>query len=137
MPDYLMPLNISNLHQAYTMLLLFTVAQNIVTNGTFYRAICFQICPEWTSRGGCSSDDATTGYLKFNHFFPIFIVAPCILKSHLIFFFYIKTFKIAPTCFDPKIIFRGLHCSLLNSRVLKHLLINFLILTWCYGSMLP
>jgi len=26
---------------------------------------------------------------------------------------YIKIFKIAPTCFDPKIIFRELHCSLL------------------------
>jgi len=31
-------------------------------------------------------------------------------------FFYIKTFKIAPTCFDPKIIFRELHCSLLKSH---------------------
>ena len=30
--------------------------------------------------------------------------------------FYIKTFKIAPTCFDPKIIFRELHCSLLKSH---------------------
>jgi len=30
--------------------------------------------------------------------------------------FYIKTFKIAPTCFDPKIIFRELHCSLLKSQ---------------------
>jgi len=28
--------------------------------------------------------------------------------------FYIKTFKIAPTCFHPKIIFRELHCSLLK-----------------------
>ena len=28
--------------------------------------------------------------------------------------FYIKTFKIAPTCVDPKIIFRELHCSLLK-----------------------
>ena len=27
---------------------------------------------------------------------------------------YIKTFKIAPTCFDPKIIFRELHCSSLK-----------------------
>jgi len=27
---------------------------------------------------------------------------------------YIKTFKIAPTCFDPKIIFRELHCSYLK-----------------------
>jgi len=25
--------------------------------------------------------------------------------------FYIKTFKIAPTYFDPKIIFRELHCD--------------------------
>jgi len=24
---------------------------------------------------------------------------------------YIETFKISPTCFDPKIIFRELHCS--------------------------
>jgi len=31
--------------------------------------------------------------------------------------FYIKTFKIAPTCFDPKIIFRELHC--LYTGVLK------------------
>jgi len=30
--------------------------------------------------------------------------------------FYIKTFKIAPTCFVPKIIFRELHCSLLKSH---------------------
>ena len=28
--------------------------------------------------------------------------------------FYIKTFKIAPKYFDPKIIFRELHCSLLK-----------------------
>jgi len=28
---------------------------------------------------------------------------------------YIKTFKIASKCFDPKIIFRELHCSLLKS----------------------
>jgi len=27
---------------------------------------------------------------------------------------HIKTFKIAPTCFDPKIIFRELHCSSLE-----------------------
>jgi len=44
-------------------------------------------------------------------------------------FFYIKTFKIAPTCFDPKIIFRELYCSLLKSHLKKkHSLINFLIL---------
>jgi len=49
--------------------------------------------------------------------------------------FYIKTFKIASTCFDPKIIFRELHCSLLKSHFEKHSLINFLILTWCCGSM--
>ena len=30
--------------------------------------------------------------------------------------FYIKTFKIAPTCFDSKIILRELHCSLLKSH---------------------
>jgi len=42
--------------------------------------------------------------------------------------FYIKTFKIAPTYFDPKIIFRELHCSLLKSHLKKHSLINFLIL---------
>ena len=35
--------------------------------------------------------------------------------------FYIKTFKIAPTCFDPKIIFRELHCSSLKSLFLKTL----------------
>jgi len=29
---------------------------------------------------------------------------------------YIKTFKIAPTCFDLKIIFRELHCSSLKSH---------------------
>jgi len=33
------------------------------------------------------------------------------------FFLNIKTFKIAPTCFDPKIIFRELHCSLLMSHL--------------------
>jgi len=33
--------------------------------------------------------------------------------------FHIKTLKIAPTCFDPKIILRELHCSLLKS-FLKH-----------------
>jgi len=35
---------------------------------------------------------------------------------HIHKFFYIKTFKIAPTCFDPKIIFRELHCSLLKTH---------------------
>jgi len=49
--------------------------------------------------------------------------------------FYIKTFKIAPTCFDPKIIFRELHCSLLSHIKKKHSLINFLILTRCCGSL--
>jgi len=34
---------------------------------------------------------------------------------------YIKTFKIAPTRFDPKIIFRELHFSLLKSHFLKTL----------------
>ena len=29
--------------------------------------------------------------------------------------FHIKTLKIAPTCFDPKIILRELRCSLLKS----------------------
>ena len=29
--------------------------------------------------------------------------------------FHIKTLKIAPTCFDPKIILGELHCSLLKS----------------------
>ena len=33
--------------------------------------------------------------------------------------FHIKTLKIAPTCFDHKIIFRELHCSLLKSYYLK------------------
>ena len=32
---------------------------------------------------------------------------------------YIKTFKIAPTCFNPKIIFRELHCSSLKSHFFK------------------
>jgi len=54
---------------------------------------------------------------------------------HIYNVFYIKTFKIAPTCFDPKIIFRELRCSLLKSHFQKHSLINFLILTWCCGSM--
>jgi len=54
---------------------------------------------------------------------------------HIHYFFYIKTFKIAPTCFDPKIIFRELHRSLLKSHFQKHSLINLLILTRCCGSM--
>ena len=33
--------------------------------------------------------------------------------------FYNKPFKIAPTCFDPKIIFKELHCSLLRSYFKK------------------
>ena len=33
---------------------------------------------------------------------------------HILKIVYIKTFKIAPTCFDPKIIFRELHCSSLK-----------------------
>jgi len=49
-------------------------------------------------------------------------------------FFYIKTFKIAPTCFDPKIIFRELHCSIAKVTFLETL-INLLTLTWCCGSM--
>ena len=35
--------------------------------------------------------------------------------------FHINTLKIAPTCFDPKSIFRELHCSLLKSQFLKTL----------------
>ena len=45
-----------------------------------------------------------------------------------------KTFKIAPTCFDPKTIVRELHCSMLKSHLRKSL-INLLLLTWCYDSM--
>ena len=48
--------------------------------------------------------------------------------------FYIKTFKITPTRFDPKIVFRELHCSFLKPHFYKHSLITFLILTWCCGS---
>jgi len=33
---------------------------------------------------------------------------------------YIKTFKITPTCFDPKIIFRDLHRSSIKSQYGKH-----------------
>ena len=33
--------------------------------------------------------------------------------------FHIKTLKIAPTCFDPKIILRELRCSLLKSLLPK------------------
>ena len=38
----------------------------------------------------------------------------------------VKTFKIAPTCFDPKIIFRELHLFLVKVTFLKHSLINSL-----------
>ena len=42
---------------------------------------------------------------------------------------YIKTFKIAPTCFDPKIIFREVQCSslkmILGSRHVGAILIFF------------
>jgi len=38
--------------------------------------------------------------------------------------FYIKTFKIAPTCFDPNI-FRELYCSLLNSHLKNFLADQF------------
>ena len=38
-------------------------------------------------------------------------------NAHIYKCFHIKTLKIAPTCFDPKIIFRELCCSLLKSRV--------------------
>ena len=50
---------------------------------------------------------------------------------------YKQTFKIAPTCFDPKIIFKRLHCSLLKLHFFlkKHSLFNFLTLTRCCGSM--
>jgi len=36
---------------------------------------------------------------------------------------YIKTFKTAPTCFDPKIIFRELHCSSLNLVLWQHVVL--------------
>ena len=52
-----------------------------------------------------------------------FIVAACISQRqlthqllHIHKIVYIETFKIAPTCFDPKIIFRELHCSSLKSH---------------------
>jgi len=42
---------------------------------------------------------------------------------------YIEKLKITPTCFDSKIFFRELHCSLLKSHLKKkHSMINFLIL---------
>ena len=42
--------------------------------------------------------------------------------------FHFKTLKIAPTCFDRKIIFRELHCSLLKSHFKNtHLLISIYI----------
>ena len=60
-------------------------------------------------------------------------------------FFYVKTFKIAPTCFDPKIIFRELHCSLLNMILgSKHVgtILNVLMykivcmcISWCANCM--
>jgi len=37
--------------------------------------------------------------------------------------FHIKILKIAPTCFDPKIIFRELRCSLLKSFKNNHKII--------------
>jgi len=48
---------------------------------------------------------------------------------------YIKSFKIAPTCFDHAIIIRELRCSLLKLRLKKHSLIDFPIIIWCCGSM--
>jgi hypothetical protein len=57
------------------------------------------------------------------------VIQPAHQRMHIHTIFYIKTFKIAPACFDPTIIFRELHCSLLNSPI------NFLILTRCCGSM--
>jgi hypothetical protein len=47
--------------------------------------------------------------------------------------FHIKSLKIAPTCFDPKIFLRELRCSLLKS-FLKHLQNNSIILKRFYGS---
>ena len=47
--------------------------------------------------------------------------------------FHIKTLKIALTCFDPKIILRELHCSLLKPFS-KHSHNNSIILTGCCGS---
>jgi hypothetical protein len=40
---------------------------------------------------------------------------------HIHKFFYTKTFKIAPTCFDPKIIFKGATLFLAKVTLLKTL----------------
>jgi hypothetical protein len=48
---------------------------------------------------------------------------------------YIKTFKIALTCFDQEIIIRQLRCSLLKLYCSKHSLIDFPISIWWCGSM--
>jgi len=44
---------------------------------------------------------------------------------HVFNIFNIKTFKIAATCFDPKIIFRELHCYLLKSHFFKNTLADW------------
>jgi len=49
--------------------------------------------------------------------------------------FLIKTLTIASTCFETNTILRELHRSLLKSCLKKHSLTNFLILTWCSGSL--
>jgi len=52
-----------------------------------------------------------------NHTWAIYLAHQLTHIHNIFSFFYIKTFKIAPTCFDPKIIFRELHCSSLNSHL--------------------
>ena len=43
---------------------------------------------------------------------------------------YIKTFKIAPTCFEPKIIFRELHCSWLKLHKKKRAASNLTVCSY-------
>jgi len=50
--------------------------------------------------------------------------------------FHVKTLKIAPTCFDPKIILRELRCSLLKSFE-KHSQNYSVTLTFTQHDMLP
>ena len=66
------------------------------------------------------------------HFIQSFQLAHQLMNTHKI--VHIKTFKIAPKCFNYAIIIRELRCSLLKP-ITKLSLIDFPILNWFCGSL--
>jgi len=66
----------------------------------------------------CIPDDGRNWHPKHVEWIILIVINKCTCIK-----FHIKTLKIAPTCFDPRIILKELRCSLLKS-FLKHYVVR-------------